>query len=548
MFRFEHPVFLFGLCILPILGLIRYFVLRKKKKVLALIGNASLLLTDSLAVNKLNKPKTVFFALGVFFILISLANPQMGTKSEVVKTKGFDVFLALDISKSMMAADMPPSRLDRLKRLSEELIRSLTGNRIGLIVFAGNAYLQTPLTTDYRALLLFLQTLSPDIVSNQGTNFSSAIAVALRYFSYQKANGKALIIISDGENHEPGLEDAAREAAQKGISAFTIGIGSLAGAKIPDYSNGFNSFKTDENGNPVISKLEEENLKTISRITRGNYYALNMDQSSTLNSLLTDLNRFEKTGLETRVYSEYRSFYQLFLAIACFFLLFEFFLSYKKMSVVLVLALFSTSLFSQNDHKDLREGDRLYRKKETVAAEEAYRKALEKKASPKAWYNLGNAVYNQGRFEESANNYQQSIDKLNPSGQKANAYYNLGNALYQKENFKGSIDAYKQALRIKPGDKETQHNLSVALKKQQQKEQQQQQQENKQKQDQQQQNQDQKNSNPNKNQQEQGENTQRKLSKEEAEALLNIMDEEEKKVQSKLRQAGKTNSQVKKDW
>lgn len=548
MFRFEHPVFLFGLCILPILGLIRYFVLRKKKKVLALIGNASLLLTDSLAVNKLNKPKTVFFALGVFFILISLANPQMGTKSEVVKTKGFDVFLALDISKSMMAADMPPSRLDRLKRLSEELIRSLTGNRIGLIVFAGNAYLQTPLTTDYRALLLFLQTLSPDIVSNQGTNFSSAIAVALRYFSNQKANGKALIIISDGENHEPGLEDAAREAAQKGISAFTIGIGSLAGAKIPDYSNGFNSFKTDENGNPVISKLEEENLKTISRITRGNYYALNMDQSSTLNSLLTDLNRFEKTGLETRVYSEYRSFYQLFLAIACFFLLFEFFLSYKKMSVVLVLALFSTSLFSQNDHKDLREGDRLYRKKETVAAEEAYRKALEKKASPKAWYNLGNAVYNQGRFEESANNYQQSIDKLNPSGQKANAYYNLGNALYQKGNFKGSIDAYKQALRIKPGDQETQHNLSVALKKQQQKEQQQQQQENKQKQDQQQQNQDQKNSNPNKNQQEQGENTQRKLSKEEAEALLNIMDEEEKKVQSKLRQAGKTNSQVKKDW
>jgi Ca-activated chloride channel family protein len=274
-----------------------------------------------------------------------------------------------------------------------------------------------------------------------------------------------------------------------------------------------------------------------------------MDQSSTLNSLLSDLNRFEKTGLETRVYSEYRSFYQLFLAIACFFFLFEFFFSYKKMSVTLILALFSISLFSQNDHKDLREGDRLYRQKETVAAEEAYRKALEKKATPKAWYNLGNAVYNQGRFEESANNYQQSIDKLNPSGQKANAYYTLGNALYQKGNFKGSIDAYKQALRIKPGDQETQHNLSVALKKQQQKEQQQQQQqENKQNQDQQKQDQDQKNSNPNKNQQEQGENTQRKLSKEEAEALLNIMDEEEKKVQSKLRQAGKTNSQVKKDW
>jgi Ca-activated chloride channel family protein len=399
---------------------------------------------------------------------------------------------------------MPPSRLDRLKRLSEELIRSLTGNRIGIIVFAGNAYLQTPLTTDYRALLLFLQTLSPDIVSNQGTNFSSAISVALRYFSYQKANGKALIILSDGENHEPGLEDAARQAAQKGISAFTIGIGTPEGAKIPDYSSGFNSFKTDENGNPVISKLQEENLQTIARITRGNYYALSMDQSSTLNSLLSDLNRFEKTGLETRVYSEYRSFYQLFLAIACFFLLFEFFLSYRKMSITMVLALFSTSLFSQNDHKDLREGDRLYRQKETVAAEEAYRKALEKKATPKAWYNLGNAVYNQGRFEESANNYQQSIDKLNPSGQKANAYYNLGNALYQKGNFKGSIDAYKQALRIKPGDQETQHNLSVALKKQQQKEQQQQQQENKQKQDQQ----DQKESQEQKEQQEKKEQSQ----------------------------------------
>jgi Ca-activated chloride channel family protein len=192
MFRFEHPAFLFGLCLLPILGLIRYFFLRKKKKELLRLGNASLLLSGMDMVNSLNKRKAAFFTLGIFFVLISLANPQMGTKSEVVKTNGFDVFLALDISKSMLAADMPPSRLDRLRRFSEELIRSLAGNRIGLIVFAGNAYLQTPLTTDYRALLLFLQTLSPDIVSNQGTNFSSAISVALRYFSYEKSNGKAI--------------------------------------------------------------------------------------------------------------------------------------------------------------------------------------------------------------------------------------------------------------------------------------------------------------------------------------------------------------------
>jgi len=550
MFRFEHPAFLFGLCLLPILGLIRYFFIRKKKKELLRLGNASLLLSGMDMVNSLNKRKAAFFTLGIFFVLISLANPQMGTKSEVVKTNGFDVFLALDISKSMLAADMPPSRLDRLRRFSEELIRSLAGNRIGLIVFAGNAYLQTPLTTDYRALLLFLQTLSPDIVSNQGTNFSSAISVALRYFSYEKSNGKALIILSDGENHEPGLEDAARQAAQKGISAFTIGIGTSSGAKIPDYSTGLNAYKTDENGRPIISKLEEENLQLLAKITRGNYYALNMDQSSTLKSLLSDLNSFEKTGLETRVYSEYRSYYQFFLAFACLFFLIEFFYSYKKMRLIMLLALFSTPLFSQNDHKFLREGDRLYRQKETVAAEEAYRKALEKSASPKAWYNLGNAVYNQGRFEESANNFQQSIDKTNNTSQKANAYYNLGNALYQKGNFKGSIDAYKQALRIKPGDPETQHNLSVALKKQQQQQQQQQEQEQRQqdnKQDQQQQQQ-QQSGNQNKSQQGQGKSTKKNLSKEEAEALLNIMDEEEKKVQSKLRQAGKPNSQVKKDW
>ena len=383
MFRFEHPAFLFGLCILPILGLILFLVLRKKKKELARIGNASLLLNDSPTINKLNKRKIVFFTLGIFFVLISLANPQMGTKSEVVKTNGFDVFLALDISKSMMAADMPPSRLDRLKRLSEELIRSLTGNRIGLIVFAGNAYLQTPLTTDYRALLLFLQTLSPDIVSNQGTNFSSAISVALRYFSYKKANGKALIILSDGENHEPGLEDAARQAAQKGISAFTIGIGTPEGAKIPDYSSGFNSFKTDENGNPVISKLEEENLQTIARITRGNYYALSMDQSSTLNSLLSDLNRFEKTGLETRVYSEYRSFYQLFLTIACFFLLFEFLLSYRKMSITMVLALFQPPFFPKMTIKTSEKGivytDKKKQSPQRKLIEKLWRKRLRQK-------------------------------------------------------------------------------------------------------------------------------------------------------------------------
>lgn len=549
MFRFEHPAFLFGLCLLPILGLIHYFVLRKKNKEILRLGNASLFLSEMDVTNRMRKRKTTFFTLGVFFVLFSLANPQMGTQSEVVKTNGFDVFLALDISKSMLAADMPPSRLDRSRRFSEELIRSLTGNRIGLIVFAGNAYLQTPLTTDYRALLLFLQTLSPDIVSNQGTNFSSAMSVALRYFSYEKPNGKALIILSDGENHEPGLEDAARQAAQKGISTFTVGIGTKSGAKIPDYSTGINTFKTDETGNPVISKLEEENLKLLAKITRGNYYALNTNQSSTLKSLLSDLNSFEKTGLETRVYSEYRSFYQYFLVFACICFFLEFFYAYKKMRLTLLLALFSSVLFSQNDHKYLREGDRLYRQKETVAAEESYRKALEKNASPKAWYNLGNAVYNQGRFEESANNFQQSIDKTKNNSQKANAYYNLGNALYQKGNFKGSIDAYKQALRIKPGDPETQHNLSVALKKQQQKqqqeqEQQQQQQNNKQDQQKQQQ----PSNNQNKSQQDQGKNSQKNLSKEEAEALLNIMDEEEKKVQSKLRQAGKANSQVKKDW
>lgn len=547
MFRFEHPVFLYGLFLLPVFGLIHYFLSKKKKKALERLGNTSLLLPEMEYYNRLNKKKVIFFSLALFFVLISLANPQMGTKSEVVKTNGFDVFLALDISRSMLAADLPPSRLDRLKRMSEELIRSLSGNRIGLIVFAGNAYLQTPLTTDYRALLLFLQTLSPEIVSNQGTNFSSAIAVALRYFSYNKPSGKALIILSDGENHEPGLEDAARQAAQKGISAFTIGIGTASGARIPDYSSGLNTFKTDENGNPVISKLDVENLQTIARITRGNYYDLNKDQSATLKSILSDLNRFEKTGMETRVYAEYRSYYQLFLVIACFFLLLEFFLSFKKIRLPLLLTLFSVSLFSQNNHMELRKGDRLYRQKETVAAEEAYRKALEKKASPKAWFNLGNAVYNQGRFEESANNYQQSINKTLPADQKANAYYNLGNALYQKGNYKGSIDAYKQSLRIKPGDSETQHNLTVALKKQQQQQQQQenqqqQQQQNKQNQQQQQQQQ------QNKNQQEQADNSQRKLSKEEAEALLNIMDEEEKKVQSKLRQAGKSNSQVKKDW
>jgi Ca-activated chloride channel family protein len=549
MFRFEHPLFLFGLGLLPLLGLFHYFVSKKKKKALNRLGNASLLLPEMEAYNRLNKKKVAFFSLALIFTFISLANPQMGTKSEIVKTNGFDVFLALDISRSMLVTDTPPSRLDRLKRMSEEFIRSLSGNRIGIIVFAGNAYLQTPLTTDYRGLLLFLQSLSPEMVSHQGTNFSSAISVALRYFSFDKATGKALIILSDGENHEPGLEDAARQAAQKGISIFTIGIGTDAGAKIPDYSTGVNVFKTNENGEPIISKLEPENLQTIARITRGNYYTLDMDPSVTLKRILSDLNRLEKTSSETRVYAEYRSYYQLFLMVACFFLLLEFFQSFKKIRLTLLLTLFYVSLYSQNNHKELRTGDRYYRQKETVAAEEAYRKALEKNASPKAWYNLGNAVYNQGRFEESANNYQQSLNKMLPPDQKANAYYNLGNALYQKGNFKGSIDAYKQALRIKPGDPESQHNLTVALKKQQQQQNQQQQQKQQQqqnKQDQQQQQQQQQQQN--KNQQEQPDKAQRKLSKEEAETLLNIMDEEEKKVQSKLRQAGKSTVQAKKDW
>lgn len=548
MFRFEHPVFLFGLCLIPLMGLIHFFVRRKKNKELGRLGNAALFLSGNVN-NHLITWKSAVFTLGVGFVMIALANPQMGTKSEVVKTKGFDVFLALDVSKSMLATDMPPSRLDHSRRFSSELIRSLTGNRIGLIVFAGNAYLQTPLTTDYRALLLYIQTLSTDVVSNQGTRLSSAISVANRSFSYEKANGKALILVSDGENHEPGLEDASRQAAQNGISVFTVGVGTYSGSKIPDYSGGYNSFKSDENGNPIISKLEDESLQLAAKRTRGNYYALSPDLSSTLNLLLSDLKDFKKTGLETRMYTEYQSYYQFFLTLACLFFLFEILFAYKKKSVTLLFLLFSPALFSQNDHDLLRAGDRLYRKKEPLAAEEAYRKALEKKASPKAWYNLGNAVYQQGRFEESAGNFQQSINKTKNSTQKENAFYNLGNSLFQSGNYKGSIEAYKQALRIKPGDPETQHNLTLALKKQQQQEQkqdqnQQQQKDNKQEQKPRQE------QNPSRNQNEQGQtpNTPKKLSKEEAETLLSIMDEEEKKVQSKLRQTGKPNAQLKKDW
>lgn len=306
------------------------FYWRWRKEAISRFGNLKLMPQLMPEASRWKHPLKFGLLLLVFlFLIVGWANPQWGTKREKTQRKSADIFIALDISTSMLATDIAPNRLERAKRFAEDLSERLKGERLGLILFAGNAYLQMPLTTDYAAAKMFVRSANTDLASTQGTALGEAIAVARRSFQGNDKNHKAIIIITDGEDHEGATTEHAVKAKEEGIILFTVGIGTEEGSFIPFAYGGREEYKRDEKGEPVRSKLNPSMLKDLASKGGGEYY--HISQSSQIPTALREkIDQLDKVELETRAFSDYESYFKYFLLMALILLLVEFLISYKK--------------------------------------------------------------------------------------------------------------------------------------------------------------------------------------------------------------------------
>jgi Ca-activated chloride channel family protein len=324
MFQFAHIEILFALILIPLI-LAAYFLMNnQKKKLLNQYGNSSLI-AELMPLRSSARPSFKLFLLltSLAFFILALAGPQFGSKLQEKKSEGVEIMIALDVSNSMMAADIKPNRLERAKQAISKLVDRLKNDKVGLIVFAGDAMTQMPITADYVSAKMFLASINTDLIPVQGTSIGKAIKLASVSFTPDSKSDKAIIIITDGEDHDEDALNAVTAAREKGIYVYTIGIGSPEGSPIPlETSGGQVNFKKDNEGQVVISKLNEELLNKIAITGEGIYVRANNAQVG-LNTIFDKIKTLKKGEFKTKAYAEYKDQYQWPLAISLFFLLLE---------------------------------------------------------------------------------------------------------------------------------------------------------------------------------------------------------------------------------
>jgi Ca-activated chloride channel family protein len=340
LFRFANPDFLYLLTLLPVLVLLYYINFTRKKRAFRRFGNTSIVGKLIPELSAIRPPVKFFLQLMAFSsAVIMLARPQFGSKIEEVKKQGVEVIIALDVSNSMMAEDIQPNRLTRAKQAISRLVDNLENDRIGLIVFAGDAYTQIPVTTDYVSAKMFLSAISPDMLPKQGTAIGAAINLGIRSFTPGEGKSKAMIIITDGENHEDDPVPAAEEASKAGIIIHTIGIGSVEGVPIPLASGSRRDFLKDVKGNTVISRLDEDILKKIAVGTGGNYVRASSSNIG-LDEIFNGIRKMKKEELESTMYTEYNDQFQIFAALSLIFLIIDFIIMDRKNRKLMNIKLF----------------------------------------------------------------------------------------------------------------------------------------------------------------------------------------------------------------
>ncbi len=341
MFQLENKYYLYAFGLIPVFIIIYMVINIWRKKALKTFGDMTVIQILFPDVSKSKRFwKFILFCVAFAFVVMGIVNPQVGTKLEEVKRKGADLMICLDVSNSMKAEDLQPNRLEKAKQAISKLLDKLEGDRIGIVVFAGQAYVQLPITTDYSAAKLFLESISTDLIPNQGTDIGAAIDLAMESFGKDEGKNKAIVVITDGEDNEAGAVKSAEAAAEKGIAIHTIGMGSAEGTPIPMYRGTVREgFRKDKQGNTIVTKLNEQTLEQISAAGNGIYVrASNSDAG--LNNVLDAINKLEKKQFDSKMYSDYEDRFQWFISAALLLLIIETFLTERKSKLYQRLNLF----------------------------------------------------------------------------------------------------------------------------------------------------------------------------------------------------------------
>lgn len=329
MFRFADPAYLYVLLILPLLVVLYLYSNYKRRKNIRKFGDPALLKQLMPDVSRY-RPHVKFWLLfaAIALTIVMLARPQFGSKTETVKRNGIEVVIALDISNSMMAEDVTPNRLEKAKKVISRLVDGFDNDKLGLIVFAGDAYNQLPITSDYISAKMFLESISPSLISKQGTAIGTAIELAMKSFTPQDKAGKAIIVITDGENHEGGAVEAAKEAAKKGMQVFVLGVGSPEGSPIP-MEPGTTNFRKDREGNVIVTRLNEQMCREIAQAGDGVY--IRVDNTNSAQKLLDkEIAKLAKSDIESTVYTDFDEQFQAVAWIVLVLLLLELLIMDRK--------------------------------------------------------------------------------------------------------------------------------------------------------------------------------------------------------------------------
>ncbi|MBN1621539.1 MAG: tetratricopeptide repeat protein, partial [Endomicrobiales bacterium] len=462
-----------------------FYIFAYRNKIAALKSFGQMKLIENISSSSRNKQKIkiTLIALSIMFLIITLARPQLGTKLVEMKQQGADIVLVVDVSTSMLAEDSKsgtfgqatkkPNRLESAKMLLFDLIQNLSGNRIGIIAFAGTSFWQCPLTLDISSVNLFLDIMDANLIPLPGTAIGDAIRLAAKGLEKTAPKSKAIVLITDGEDHKSNPVDAAEKAAEQGIKIYTIGFGNPNGEPIPiqDEKGDFIGYKKDNKGEVVMSKLDENLLREISEITGGKY--LKAERGRVNMSMLLDgikgLNKQELSSFKNREYED-RFQYPLFLVFIL--LVIEFLLKETKNSlnfhtdshrggvqgvIFLIVLCMSLPVHAGTPGK-IKSGNKLFKKGEYDKSLEKYREAeISDPENPAVHYNLGNALYKNNEFEESHNEYKKAA-QIEDKNVRAKVLYNLGNSAYRQGKFDEALKYYKEALKLDPNDEDAKYN------------------------------------------------------------------------------------------
>ena len=567
MFRFEDPIYLYALVLIPVLALIRWWMMLRQRKRLRRFGDPQLvrqLMPDVSRFRPLVKFGLLLTALAL--LIVMLARPQMGTKISHEKRTGIETIIALDISNSMLAEDVSPSRLDRAKMMVENLVDHFTNDKIGLIVFAGEAYVQLPITSDFVSAKMFLSSIEPGLIETQGTDIAAAVNMATHSFTQEEGVGKAVIVITDGEDHEGGALEAAQEAKEKGMRVYVLGIGSAKGSPIP--IPGTSDYMKDNSGETVMSALNEDMCKQVASAGGGAYIHVE-NNSNAQEQLNRELDKLTKKEISSTVYSDFDEQFQAVGILVLLLLIAEICIleiknphlrnihlfNRKKTVTLLLLLMTVAAAHAQSDRDYVRRGNQQFRAGKFAEAEVDYRKAIERNAkNPQALYNLGNALLAQKKDSAAVEQFQQAAKLETNPRRRANAFHNIGVVCQGHQMFGEAIEAYKESLRNNPDDDETRYNLELCKRQQKQQQQNQQNKDNKDNKDKQ--DKDKKKDQDKQDQQKQQDDQKKQqeqkpqMSKENAEQLLNAAMQEEKNTQQRIKKAQhqKQNRRLQKNW